>query len=119
MIGGRLNGNTAADRICCAAPNTWRMTAWTLSAAACRSAKGFNLVTRKAEFGWLAPSSREKPTIASTRSTCGNGRRIPSICFTTARVRETDAPSGNCTETKNTPWSSSGRKPVGVIRPKP
>ena len=29
-------------------------------------------------------------------------------------VRLTEAPSGNCTETKNAPWSSSGRKPVGV-----
>ncbi len=119
MIGGRLNGNTEAERICCAAPNTRPMIDCTLSATAGRSAKGFSLATTKAEFGWLAPSSSEKPTMASTRSTCGNGRRMPSTCCTTARVRETEAPSGSCTETKNTPWSSSGRKPVGVILPRP
>ena len=33
---------------------------------------------------------------------------------TASPVRETEAPSGNCTETKKAPWSSSGRNPVGV-----
>ena len=38
-----------------------------------------------------------------------------STCCTTARVRDTEAPSGNWTAMKNAPWSSSGRKPVGVM----
>ena len=34
----------------------------------------------------------------------------------TAAVRDTDAPSGSWTAMKKAPWSSSGRKPVGVVR---
>ena len=94
------------------------ITAWALSAAAGRSANGFRRTTMKAEFGWLPPSSRENPTIDSTPSTCGMGRMRLSTCSTTTRVRPTEAPSGNCTATKNAPWSSSGRNPVGVILPK-
>ena len=34
-------------------------------------------------------------------------------CATAASVRSVEAPSGSRTETKNAPWSSSGRKPAG------
>ena len=114
MIGGRLNGNALAERTCCTAPNTRPITACALSAAAVRSANGFSRTTTNAAFGSLPPSSSEKPTIDSTPATCGIGASRPSICCTTARERDTEAPSGNCTATKNAPWSSSGRKPVGV-----
>ena len=114
MIGGRLNGNTLAARICCAAPNTRPMIACALSATAVRSANGFSRSTTNAAFGSLPPSSREKPMIDRMPSTCGIGRIRFSTCSTTAWVRDTEAPSGNCTATKNAPWSSSGRNPVGV-----
>ena len=39
--------------------------------------------------------------------------------MTVASVRATEAPSGNCTLMKNAPWSSSGRKPVGVVSDRP
>ena len=42
--------------------------------------------------------------------------RICSTRVATAEVRATEAASGSCTATKNAPWSSSGRKPVGVVR---
>ena len=38
---------------------------------------------------------------------------------TASLVRATDAPSGNCTEMKKAPWSSSGKKPVGVRKDRP
>ena len=40
-----------------------------------------------AAFGWLPPSSSEKPTIDSTASTCGIGR----IRFSTCRPRPAGA----------------------------
>ena len=43
----------------------------------------------------------------------------PRPAATTSVVRPIEAPSGNCTTTKKAPWSSSGRKPVGVILPSP
>ena len=42
-----------------------------------------------------------------------------STCATTRLVRATEAPSGSCTAMKKAPWSSSGRKPVGVIADRP
>ena len=117
MIGGRLNGNTLADRICCAPPKIRPITARTLFAGPTRSSNGFSRVTIKAAFGWLPPSSRENPTIDSTASTWGIGRIRFSTCSTTVRVRSTDAPSGSCTTVKIAPWSSSGRNPVGVALP--
>jgi hypothetical protein len=45
--------------------------------------------------------------------------RRASTSLVTSLVRATDAPSGNCTSMKNAPWSSSGRKPVGVSRDTP
>ena len=41
--------------------------------------------------------------------------RMSSAWRIASDVRPTDAPPGNCTTTKNAPWSSSGRNPVGVI----
>ncbi len=114
MIGGRLKGNMLAERTCCTAPNTRPIIACAPSAAAVRSANGLSRITTKAAFGSSPPSSSEKPTIDSTPSICGIGRSRSSTCCATARVRDTDAPSGNCTATKNAPWSSSGRNPVGV-----
>ena len=71
----------------------------------------------KAALDWAVPSSKEKPTMDSTFCTWGKERTTPSTRSTTPRVRLTEAASGNCTEMKNAPWSSSGRKPVGVARP--
>ena len=93
------------------------MTAWTLSPGAFRSANGFRRNTMKAALDWLLPSSSEKPTIESTFSICGKLLAMVSTRCTTSRVRVTLAASGNCTATKNAPWSSSGRKPVGVRAP--
>jgi hypothetical protein len=36
-----------------------------------------------------------------------------------ARVRLREAPSGSATSAKKAPWSSCGRKPVGVRDPAP
>ena len=41
---------------------------------------------------------------------------IPSARLATASVRLTEAPSGSAIWAKNAPWSSAGRKPVGVMR---
>ena len=117
MIGGRLNGNTIAERICCAAPNTRPITACARSAAAVRSANGLSRTTTNAALLCAARSSSEKPTMESTRCTCGSLCSMSSTRAVTARVRATEAASGSCTATKNAPWSSSGRKPVGVRRP--
>ena len=37
------------------------------------------------------------------------------MVFTVSPVRLTEAPSGSWITTKKAPWSSSGRKPVGVF----
>jgi hypothetical protein len=42
-----------------------------------------------------------------------------STWATTSRVRLSEAPSGSRMAAKNTPWSSDGRKPCGVIRNRP
>ena len=68
----------------------------------------------EAAFGSLTPSMIEKPTIANTLSTCG-------ICFSSS-LDAADRLAGagdrgavrQLHETKNAPWSSSGRNPVGV-----
>ena len=41
---------------------------------------------------------------------------ICSTCLATSWVRLTEAPSGRAICAKKAPWSSAGRKPVGVIR---
>ena len=114
MIGGRLNGNATAERIppspCAIRP----ISACTLSAAALRSSNGFIRITMKAALDWLPLSNRENPTMASTFWICGMPLAIPSTRVTTSRVRVTLAPSGSWMATKNAPWSSSGRNPVGV-----
>ena len=103
MIGGKLNGLTLAWRMGAAARNVWEIKACADCAASVRSWKGFNRTTIKAEFGSLAPSSSEKPMIDSVCSRPGSFSRMSSTCLTTALVRDTEAPSGNCTAMKNAP----------------
>ena len=105
---------TVAVRICCPSPNTFAISAWAEFAAPTRSANGFRVGTMKAVFGSLTLSMIENPTIAKMFWTCGICFSTASIRLTASRVRLTDAPSGNCTEIKKAPWSSSGRNPVGV-----
>ncbi len=115
MIGGRLKAMTLAERIERAAPNTRPIAVCTLSATAVRSANGFMRTTRNELFDWLPPSRSEKPTIDSTLCTAGFRCSTVSTVLLVASVRLTEAPSGSCTAMKNAPWSSSGRKPVGVL----
>ena len=49
-----------------------------------------------------------------TCSTAGSARTICSTSLTTSRVRLTEAPWGRLISAMKAPWSSSGRKPVGV-----
>ena len=55
------------------------------------------------------------PTTEVTSATAFSSRTIASACSTTSVVRLIEAPPGICTTTNMPPWSSSGRKPVGVI----
>jgi hypothetical protein len=64
----------------------------------------------------LAPSSSEKPMTANTSWTCGMDFSSASTWRAVALVRDTEAPSGSWRLRKNAPWSSSGRKLVGVMR---
>ena len=57
----------------------------------------------KAEFGSLAPSSSEKPMIDERVFRPRHFFRMSSTCLTTSLVRDTEAPSGNCTEMKKAP----------------
>ncbi len=45
----------------------------------------------------------------------GVADRICSACLATSLVRLTEAPWGSAIWAKKAPWSSCGRKPVGVI----
>ena len=65
-------------------------------------------------FDLVRLSIRLKPTTEVTLATPGVLRAISSTRLTTASVRLTDAPSGSCTSANTAPWSSDGRKPVGV-----
>ena len=60
-----------------------------------------------------------RPMTEVTSATVFSSRRIASACSTTSVVRLTEEPPGICTTTNIAPWSSSGRKPVGVILPNP
>ena len=119
MIGGRLNGKAMAERMPPRPRAICPISTCTLSAAALRSANGLRRSTMNAALDWLPLSSKEKPTMASTFWICGMPLAMASTRVTTSRVRVTLAPSGNCTATKNAPWSSSGRKPVGVRSARP
>ena len=119
MIGGRLKATMVAVRICWPSANMRRIRAWALSAAVRRSSKGFSLATMKPEFDELAPSSSEKPITANTSCTCGMVFSTRSIWRAVSLVRDTEAPSGSWMLRKKAPWSSSGRKEVGVIRASP
>jgi len=90
-----LNGSTLACRICVPAPNMRRISACAESAAALRSANGFNRATMNALFGSDAPSSSENPMIDRVCSTAGILFSRFSTCFVTSLVRATDAPSGS------------------------
>ena len=120
MIGGRLKGNTVAERTCCTAPKTWRINACARWLAAVRSSNGFSLRNMNAALLSCALSSSEKPMMENR---CPARRACPLVRASTRRttllVRATDAPSGNWITTKKPPWSSSGRKPVGVRRDNP
>ena len=117
MIGGRLNAMMLASRILAPSANTLRISACAESDGALgRSANGFSLTTMKPTLLSFAESSSEKPDdregLVDLRERLHQRSRP---CFTTALVRDTDAPSGNWIDMKKAPWSSSGRKPVGVI----
>ena len=117
MIGGRLNGMTVAVRICWPSAKMRAISACAELAVPRRSSNGFSVATTKAVFGSLTPSRIEKPITAKTFWTCGICCSTASMRRAASLVRPTEAPSGNCTDTKNAPWSSSGRNPVGVRIP--
>ena len=54
------------------------------------------------------------PITLVTSATEGSSARTFSACAITTSVRDTEAPSGSLATTKEAPWSSSGKKPVGV-----
>ncbi len=64
-------------------------------------------------FVLVAPS---KPVQAPRHSRYPAPRRRGLlICCTMRSVRESDAPSGNCTTTIKYPWSCGGMKPAGTL----
>jgi hypothetical protein len=58
-----------------------------------------------------------KPMTEEQYSTPGVFMMIFSACSAIWRVRWREAASGNCTPAKMKPWSSSGRKLVGMLLP--
>jgi hypothetical protein len=119
MIGGRLNGNTVADRTCCTAPNMRPISACAFSLTRVRSANGFSLINMNAALDSCALSSSENPMIANVSCTPGRPLAMFSTWRTTLPVRATEAPSGSWMATKKPPWSSDGRNPLGVMRANP
>ena len=106
-----------ADARCPVGEDLLRISACAESAVAAGApSKGFSLTTMKPLFDSLAASSSEKPDhregLVDLRK--GLHQRLdlasPPPC-----VRATEAPSGSWIDMKKAPWSSSGRKPVGVI----
>ena len=87
------------------------------SAAPCARSNGFNRATMKAVLDCAPPSSRREADdrehvldLPACSSGCPRPARTASLVRDDARRRR-----GNCTWTKKAPWSSSGRKPVGVF----
>jgi len=79
-----------------------------------RSSNGFNITFSEPKLGALAPSSSDWPEMATVWPTPSVSRAIDSIRRTTACVRCTLAPSGNCTFSSRYPLSCWGMNPVGV-----
>ncbi len=116
MIGGRLKANAVAPESAASWGWTRRMIASTPSSGVRRSSNGASVITKSALFDWARSLRKLRPMIEVTPTIPGVSLMICSACRTTSWVRLTEAPSGSATCAKNAPWSSAGRKPVGVIR---
>ena len=113
-MGGRLKGITrAAGRPAVSMAMRW-MTAGAARSGVVRSSNGLSRPTIAAALDWTLASMMLNPGMVITCSTAGSASTIFSICSTAARVRLSEAPSGSWTWAMKAPWSSVGRKPVGV-----
>ncbi|MDT4871562.1 hypothetical protein FQZ97_1066960 [compost metagenome] len=86
----------------------------TLVPAAVRSAHGLSMMKAMPE---LCPRpAKLKPVTVNTELTtsCSSVSRYSRMSSTTAWVRSALDPEGVCTWANSTPWSSSGRKAVGM-----
>ena len=84
-----------------------------------RSANGFSLATMKPRCSRRRRRAANSRPSRATRSHLRHRLAAAPPPGPPSRVRGTEAPSGNCTKMKNAPWSSSGRKPVGVCCDRP
>ena len=115
MIGGRFTGRMFAAGTPAARRRTDSIAAKTLSPAPRRSSKSFIDTIMKAALESASELKKLKPGTATTCLTPGSAATAFSTCSTTCSVRFAEAPSGSCSSTKKAPWSSSGRKPPGVV----
>ena len=70
--------------------------------------------TRRAPLGLKGRVEPEKPMVWFRSATPGATRKRSRTSRTTASVRCSDAPPGNCTLTMKLPWSTTGTKPRGT-----
>ncbi|MNT18783.1 hypothetical protein D3C72_1540000 [compost metagenome] len=86
----------------------------TLWPSAVRSSHGLSMRNARPEL-WPRPA-KLKPVTVNTEFTVSfsSSSRYSRIWSTTAWVRSALAPDGVCTWANSTPWSSSGRKAVGM-----
>ncbi|MNV47021.1 hypothetical protein D3C71_1388760 [compost metagenome] len=112
---GGANANTEALRICDSAPIALLATAWALRPGAVRSPQGLSLTNAKPVFCPL-PAKLKPATVkmASTASFCSS-RKWCCTWSSTFTVLLCVAPGGNCTMANSVPWSSSGKKPAGIL----
>ncbi len=109
----RIGGGTCMNvRIPGTFANCGRSSA-TISSAVFRSPRGFNCASTMPEL----PTAvfPRGPAEISTLATSGWARTIAPICCCFSRIAGKPMPCAASVEPKISPWSSVGRKPLGIL----
>ena len=112
-ITGGVERYTLHSGYSCKSFFTWAIT----SSIVCpsRAPHGFRITVNSLR-AWLLPTRGLLPTTLWTYSTAGFSIRYSTARSDTIRVRSSVAPSGNSNSTLKYPWSSTGKKLVGIRR---
>ena len=114
ITAGGTKANTMASRICANAPIARPAIDLTSWPGALRSSQCFRF-TKPMPMCWPLPPKEKPATVKMARTVSFSfSRKWSSTFFSTSSVRSWVAPAGSMTWLNITPWSSSGRKEVGM-----
>ena len=115
MAGGDI-ANAIASLICMSPPIALPAIACALCSLPGRSLQSLSLTKPMPVFCPLPPKLKPCTVKMDSMSSFAVSRNTCSTCFTDSSVRSWVAPTGAWMMVISTPWSSSGRKPLGVRR---